>query len=90
MSQNASMDKRNLRALVRLKYEVEYRDPIQVKAGDSVEVGREDNDYPRLGLVSCCRRLRRVDALRITFDTRGWSSSVTRLLSEGIGCPSRR
>jgi uncharacterized protein YgiM (DUF1202 family) len=46
MSQNASMDKCNGKALVRLKYEVEYRNPIQVKAGERVEVGREDNDYP--------------------------------------------
>lgn len=51
MSQNASMDKRNAKALVRLKYEVQYRNAIQVKAGESVEVVREDNDYP--GWVWC-------------------------------------
>jgi hypothetical protein len=46
MSRNASMDKRNAKALVRLKYEVQYRNPIQVKAVESAEVGREDSDYP--------------------------------------------
>jgi SH3-like domain-containing protein len=40
------MESPNSKAHVRLKYEVEYRNPIQVKAGARVEVGRADNDYP--------------------------------------------
>jgi SH3-like domain-containing protein len=36
----------NAKARVQRKYEAQYRDPIQVKAGESVEVGRADNDDP--------------------------------------------
>jgi haloalkane dehalogenase len=34
------------KARVCLEYKVEYQNPIQVKAGDRVEVGREDRTYP--------------------------------------------
>jgi SH3-like domain-containing protein len=34
------------KARVRLEHKVEYENPIQVKAGESVEVGREDDTYP--------------------------------------------
>ena len=36
----------NAKARVQRKYEAQYRDPIQVKAGESVEVEREDDEYP--------------------------------------------
>jgi len=36
----------NAKARVQRKYEAQYQDPIQVKAGESVEVGRADNDDP--------------------------------------------
>jgi hypothetical protein len=36
----------NPKARVQRKYEAQYRDPIQVKAGESVEVGRADDDDP--------------------------------------------
>jgi len=41
----------NAKARVQRKYQTQYRDPIQVKAGESVEVGRADNDDP--ALVTC-------------------------------------
>ena len=41
----------NARARVQWKYEAQYRDPIQAKAGESVEVGRADNDDPGSGVV---------------------------------------
>jgi len=31
---------------IRLKYEVQYPNPIQVKAGERLEVGRDDDDNP--------------------------------------------
>lgn len=34
------------KALVRLEHQVAYHNPIQVKAGERVEVGREDDEYP--------------------------------------------
>jgi len=36
----------NAKVRVQRKYEAQYRDPIQVKAGESVEVERADNDDP--------------------------------------------
>jgi hypothetical protein len=36
----------NAEARVQRKGEAQYRDPTQVKAGESVEVGRADNDDP--------------------------------------------
>ena len=41
-----SMEPRKQKARIRLKYEVEYQNPIQVGAGERVEVGRADEDYP--------------------------------------------
>jgi SH3-like domain-containing protein len=42
------MTKPNAKARAQRKYEAQYRDPIQVKAGESVEVevDREDAAYP--------------------------------------------
>ncbi len=40
------MTESKVRRRVRLRYQVEYRNPIQVKAGERAEVGREDEDYP--------------------------------------------
>ena len=34
------------KARIRLQYEVEYLNPIHVKAGERVEVGRADSDCP--------------------------------------------
>ena len=34
------------KARIRLEYKVEYQNPIQVKVGETVEVGRADDDYP--------------------------------------------
>src|SRR5262249_48653790 len=34
------------RARIRLQYAVQYQDPLQVSAGESVEVGRADDDNP--------------------------------------------
>jgi SH3-like domain-containing protein len=34
------------KAVIRREYKVEYPNPIQVKAGESVQVGRADEDYP--------------------------------------------
>ena len=31
---------------IRLEYKVQYQNPIQVKAGESVQLGRADNHYP--------------------------------------------
>jgi SH3-like domain-containing protein len=42
----SSMTNPNTKAHVQRKYEAQYRDPIQVKAGESVEVVRADNDDP--------------------------------------------
>src|SRR5437667_11836754 len=36
----------NAKLRVQRKYEAQYRDPIQVKAGERVEVEREDDEYP--------------------------------------------
>jgi|ERR1700726_2261442 hypothetical protein len=55
----------NAKARVQRKYEAQYRDPIQVKAGESVEVGRADNDDP--ALVSCHGLPRRMRTRRIAF-----------------------
>ena len=41
-----SMEIPKAKARIRVEYEVEYQNPIQVKAGESVEVGRADDDYP--------------------------------------------
>jgi SH3-like domain-containing protein len=40
------MDRQNRIAIIRLRYEIEYRNPIQVTAGEIVEVGRPDEDQP--------------------------------------------
>lgn len=34
------------KARIRLPYQVEYPHPIEVKAGESVQVGRSDDEYP--------------------------------------------
>jgi SH3-like domain-containing protein len=34
------------KARIRLEYKVQYPNPIQVRAGESVQVEREDDDYP--------------------------------------------
>lgn len=38
--------KRKARARIRQQYQSEYPNPIQVKAGERVEVGEEDEDWP--------------------------------------------
>jgi hypothetical protein len=35
-------------------YKVEHQNPIQVKADERVEIGRADDGYPHLALLSCC------------------------------------
>jgi SH3-like domain-containing protein len=40
------------KARVRAEYKVQYQNPIQVKAGQSVRVGRADHDY--LSWLWCC------------------------------------
>jgi uncharacterized protein YgiM (DUF1202 family) len=40
------MEKPNQRVSIALQYNVEYPDPISVKAGERVDVGREDDDFP--------------------------------------------
>ena len=40
------MESTNLKARVRRDYKTQYPNPIQVKAGESVHVGRADNDDP--------------------------------------------
>ena len=37
---------RKAKARIRLQYQVEYQNPIQVKAHEQVHVGKADNDYP--------------------------------------------
>jgi hypothetical protein len=34
------------KARIKLEYNIEYPNPIQVAAGDKVSVGREDDEYP--------------------------------------------
>ena len=40
------MDSPKKKVRIRLEYKVQYHNPIQVKAGDSVQVGRAESDYP--------------------------------------------
>jgi len=40
------MEHPKAKARIRLEYKVEYQNPIQVEAGETVEVGRADDDYP--------------------------------------------
>ena len=45
------MESRSAKARVRLEYKVQYQNPLHVKAGESVEVGRADDDD--LGWLWC-------------------------------------
>jgi SH3-like domain-containing protein len=40
------VNRRKAKARIRLEYQVEYQNPIQVKAGERVHVGQADDDYP--------------------------------------------
>jgi len=40
------MNRRKAKARIRLQYQVEYQNPIQVKTGERVHVGQADNAYP--------------------------------------------
>ena len=40
------MCRHKAKARIRLPYQVEYPNPIQVKAGERVQVGQTDDDYP--------------------------------------------
>ena len=40
------MEHPKAKARIRLEYKVEYQNPIQVEAGETVEVGRAADDYP--------------------------------------------
>jgi SH3-like domain-containing protein len=46
MNENFQHDKPNLKARVQRKYDIQYHDPIKAKSGESVEVGRADNEDP--------------------------------------------
>ena len=40
------MHKSGRRVRIKLEYKVQYADPLQVVAGETVTVGREDNEFP--------------------------------------------
>jgi SH3-like domain-containing protein len=45
------MENNKAKVRVRLEHKVEYENPIQVTAGETVQVGRADDDYP--GWIWC-------------------------------------